>query len=153
MGHSLRAICRDAGMPPPSTVRWWVVDDRNGFAARYARARDVGLDDLAEEIIDISDDAGNDWMESNDPDNPGWRANHDHIQRSKLRVDARKWYVAKLAPKRYGDRLDVTSGGDKLAASADPTETASRVAALLERARARKDAPPDETPDDGSDLV
>lgn len=29
----------------------------------------------------------------------------------RVRVDARKWYLSKLAPKRYGDRLELA--GDK----------------------------------------
>jgi len=31
---------------------------------------------------------------------------HENIQRSRLRVDARKWAAARLAPKKYGDRLE-----------------------------------------------
>lgn len=31
----------------------------------------------------------------------------DSVERSKLRVDTRKWYLSKLAPKRYGDRIQI----------------------------------------------
>lgn len=103
-GQTLRSICRMEGMPPESTVREWVVDDRNGFAAQYARARDIGLDAMADELMDVADDARNDWMLREDPDNPGFNFNGEHVQRSRLRVDTRKWYLSKLAPKRYGDR-------------------------------------------------
>lgn len=41
-GRSLRAVCRDEGMPPHGTVLQWVRDDREGFAARYRRAREYG---------------------------------------------------------------------------------------------------------------
>lgn len=109
-GESLRAICRDEDMPPESTVRLWVVDDREGFAAQYARARDVGLDAMADEILEVSDDGSNDWMERQDSDGKGvgWQLNGEHVQRSRLRVDTRKWLLSKMAPKRYGDKLQHT---------------------------------------------
>ena len=42
------------------------------------------------------------------------RINHDVIQRDRLRVDARKWMLGKMQPKKYGDKLDVTSDGEKI---------------------------------------
>lgn len=91
-------------MPHESTVRSWAVSDYNGFYTQYARARDIGLDAMADEILDIADDGSNDWMAKNDPDNPGYSLNGEHSSRSRLRVDTRKWYLSKLAPKRYGDK-------------------------------------------------
>jgi hypothetical protein len=38
-GEGLKQICRDAHMPPARTVRRWAIEDREGFAARYARAK------------------------------------------------------------------------------------------------------------------
>lgn len=138
-GETLRSICRDKGMPPASTVRQWFVDDREGFAAHYARARDAGLDAMADELLDIADDGANDWMEKNDPDNPGYQFNGEHQQRSRLRVDTRKWYLSKLAPKRYGDRssLELT-GANGGPVSINDTERASRLAGLLALANQRK---------------
>ena len=120
-GESLRGICRSEGMPPPSTVRWWVVDDVNGFAAQYARARDVGLDVMAEEILDISD---------NRTDGP------EDVSHRRLQVDSRKWFLSKLAPKRYGDRTaaDVNvTGGD---AQIGDTERLAKIAAVVVAAQA-----------------
>lgn len=107
-GESLRSICRGEDMPPESTVRLWVVDDREGFAAQYARARDVALDCMADEVLEISDDGTNDWMARN---GEGYQLNGEHVQRSRLRVDSRKWYLSKLAPKRYGDKMALEHGG------------------------------------------
>lgn len=90
-GETLRAICRDMEIPI-STVLGWVRDDRDGFAEQYARARDIGYEVMADELIDIADGGSDDW------------------QRDRLRVDARKWLLAKALPKRYGDR--VTLSGD-----------------------------------------
>jgi hypothetical protein len=104
-------------------VREWVVDDRDGFAERYARARDAGLDEIADQVLDIADDGQNDWMESNDPDNPGYRFNGEAAQRSRIRFDARRWYLSKLAPKRYGDKTAVEHSGN-VSINATPTDEA-----------------------------
>jgi len=106
-GESLRAICSEDGKPSASVFRGWVVDDLDGLAERYARARDIGVDAMADDMLEIADDGTNDWMERNDPDNPGYIINWEHVQRSRLRVESRKWYLAKLAPKKYGDKLEV----------------------------------------------
>lgn len=91
-GESLRSICRDEGMPAESTVRFWAIEDKDGFAAQYARAREAQMEALAEDIVEIADD------KTGDP------------QRDRLRVDSRKWIMSKIAPKRYGDRI--THAGD-----------------------------------------
>lgn len=102
-GETLRAICRDEHLPARSTVHLWVVYDIQGFADQYARAREIGCDEIADETIEIADDGSNDWMEDNDPDNPGYRQNGEHIQRSRVRIDTRKWYLGKMS-KRYRDK-------------------------------------------------
>lgn len=128
-GESLREISRSEGMPPESTVRRWFVSDVNGFAAQYARARDAQAEFWADQLLDVADDGSNDWMERNDPDNPGWQANGEAILRSRLRVDTRKWLLSKVLPKKYGDKLEVTGTlqiGNYL--SALDAATAARVA-------------------------
>lgn len=128
-------------MPADSTVRLWVADDVEGFSAQYARARDTGLDTMADSMLDIADDGSNDWVESNDPDNPGYRLNGENVQRSKLRVDARKWYLSKLAPKKYGDKTSMElTGADGGPLQITDTERAARLAAILALARQRAQA-------------
>jgi len=105
-GESLRSICRDDGMPHISTVYRWLFAHEI-FREQYARAKEDQADTLADEIIEISDDARNDWMERHGDDDAGWVANGDHIQRSKLRVDARKWIASKLKPKKYGESTNL----------------------------------------------
>lgn len=105
-GESLRAICRDAGMPPESTVRTWVLDDVDGFAAHYARARDMGLDAMADELMEIADTT--ELGEKTVTKASGIeRTEGDMIEHRRLKVEARKWYLSKLAPKRYGDKLEL----------------------------------------------
>lgn len=138
-GESLRKICSDAHMPARTTVLRWVENDHEGFASRYSTARDTGLDTMADSLMEISDDGSNDWMETNDPGNPGYRINGEHIQRSKLRVDARKWYLSKLAPKRYGDKTSMElTGADGGPVLLSDTERAARIAAIIAVAQARK---------------
>lgn len=109
-GDSLRQICRDLGIGVPTVFRWLEASEE--FRNQYARARDVQADVFADEISRIADDGSNDWMERNAKDNPGWVANGEHLQRSRLRVDTRKWIASKLKPKRYGERLEL-AGDDK----------------------------------------
>ncbi len=73
-------------MPGESTVRGWVVDDREGFSAKYTRSRDIGLDMRADRIeAKIMGEAD--------------------TQRARLLFDHDRWYLSKLAPKRYGDKV------------------------------------------------
>ena len=109
-GRSLRAICETEGFPDPSTVYRWLAA-HEAFREQYARAREDQADALFDDILEISDNATNDWMEQNDPDNPGWRLNGEHVQRSRLRVDSRKWMAARLKPKKYGDSTNLHTDG------------------------------------------
>lgn len=61
---------------------------------------------MADELLEVADDARNDWMERQD-DNGGnsWQVNGEHIQRSRLRVDTRKWMLSKALPKVFGDKV------------------------------------------------
>ena len=111
-GESLIAICRDASMPGQSTVFAWLAQ-RPEFQEKYARAREAQADAIFDEILDIADDARNDWMErqGEDGQGAGWQLNGDHVQRSRLRIDARKWMAGKLRPKVYGDKIQQEISG------------------------------------------
>jgi len=85
-GDSLRKVCRDTGMPE-ATVRQWVRDDREGFAAQYQQARAMQVEAWADEIVETA------CRDDLDPAD------------KRVRCDAYKWIVSKLAPKKYGDRL------------------------------------------------
>lgn len=104
----LNTICRETeNLPAPSTVYKWL-SEQPDFSEKYARAREIQADLLADEIIEIADDTSNDTLVSD----TGEYANKEWINRSRLRVDARKWKASKLAPKKYGDKVDVTSNGE-----------------------------------------
>ena len=104
-GMSLRRLCEEDGMPHRDTVREWLRKDRD-FAAQYARAREEQADYYAEEIIEIADDGSHDYKTIIGKDGKEVEVvDHEHIQRSKLRVDARKWVASKLKARVYGNTV------------------------------------------------
>ena len=111
-GESLRSICETEEMPDRSNVFRWLGSIPE-FRDQYAHAKEESANAMAEEILEIADDGTNDWMEkiSSEGEVIGWQLNGEHIQRSKLRVDTRKWLMAKLQPKKYGEKLELA--GDK----------------------------------------
>lgn len=101
-GERLEDICREVHLPPASTVRSWAYErepSKDGaltFADRYARARALGLERLADEVIAISDApcAGSNG-----------EADNALVQKQRLQVDSRKWLLSRLLPKQYGDKV------------------------------------------------
>jgi hypothetical protein len=84
---------------------------------QYARAKEAQADAFAEEMLDIADDGTNDWMTKRFGETEVEMPNPEVLQRSKLRVDTRKWLMSKLQPKKYGEKLAVEhSTDDNLAA-------------------------------------
>ena len=115
-GESLRGICRDEGMPSEGAVRWWAIVDHDGFAARYAHAREIGAAKLAEDLLEIADDGRNDTYITEDGEE---RTNHEVVMRSKLRLDTRKWLLSKFLPKTFGDRVEI-NGEVRAVVSSEP---------------------------------
>lgn len=110
-GDSLREICRTEGMPDKATVMRWL-NAHPEFRDQYARAKETGIEAVAEDILDIADDGRNDWMKrSGSDEEPGWVFNGEAARRSQIRIDARKWLLSKLAPKKYGDKVDLNHSG------------------------------------------
>jgi hypothetical protein len=131
-GRSVRAICReDEGMPERTFVNRALLDsertegdNENGFARRYARANVAREEVLFDDLFAIADDDTED------------------VQRSKLRVDTRKWALSKLNPKRYGDKLQYGGAEDLPPVKVDmtPTEAARQIAFALRNGLENKDA-------------
>lgn len=119
IGKSLRSVISDNDDVVPSmpTIFKWLRDYPD-FLKQYACAKQESADAMAEEILDIADDGQNDWMEKEVGEGGDTIrvVDHEHIQRSKLRVDTRKWLMSKHKPKKYADKLDLTSGGERLPA-------------------------------------
>lgn len=104
----------DDDMPTASTVYLWVLDDKEGFSDKYARAREMQAEVMFDEILEIADDGSNDLMTITKGDKTYELENKEVTNRSRLRVDSRKWYLSKVLPKKFGDKLDVTSDGKQL---------------------------------------
>jgi hypothetical protein len=108
-GESLRSIAVDEHMPARQTVYRWLFDDEHiEFSDHYKSARKMQAENLADELFDISDDGSNDWMErtGKDGESAGWQVNGEHVQRSRLRLDTRKWYLSKVLPK-FADKQQI----------------------------------------------
>jgi hypothetical protein len=101
-GQSIRKISKDPTMPDFDTIITWAHTAKHPFSYHYDRARENQAETLVDEILDISDDGSNDWMVNKFGETV---PNHEHIQRSRLRVDARKWIASKFKPKRFADRI------------------------------------------------
>lgn len=86
-GDSLRSICSEPGFPDMRTVRRWL-DQNETFRLQYARARERQADAYADRILDEAYSA-------------------EDASLGRLRMDALKWAASKLAPKRYGDAVQM----------------------------------------------
>ena len=101
-GMSLRAVCSQDSMPSAVTVCKWLSENEE-FSKQYARAREEQAVSFADEIISIAD--------SVEPDSAA-------VAKAKLQIDSRKWLAAKMAPKKYGDKVEQQITGS-LAIQAD----------------------------------
>jgi hypothetical protein len=106
-GEPLRTICRDERMPAESTVRAWAHDPNHPIAARYAQAREVGFFSLADEILQIADDSRNDFVDRITRSGEVERVlDEEAIARSRMRIAARQWLLAKALPHTFGDKVE-----------------------------------------------
>ena len=119
---------RQEGFPTDKTF-FKHLRDSDSFFRKYTRAREFQMEKEVEEIKAIADDGRNDWMEKHGQEDAGWHLNGEHVQRSRLRIDARKWRASKMAPKKYGDKLGL-GAADGL----DPVQTVSKELTDAERA-------------------
>ncbi len=92
-GESLRSVCRDDKMPDRATVHRWLLDkNKKEFYDQYENACNIRAENMFDALTEIADNS------------------EGEVQRDRLRVDTRKWYLSKIMPKKYGDKMDITSG-------------------------------------------
>lgn len=107
----MRSICRDPDMPALSSVFLWLTK-HPAFSEQYAKAREERAEAMFEEMFEIADDGTNDYVEKIRQDGSKDIAyDGEHVQRSRLRVDTRKWALSKMLPKKYGDKMEVEHSG------------------------------------------
>lgn len=112
-GKSVREILKEDDMPSRDTFYKWLIDDTE-LSDQYARACEIRAEGVFEEILDIADDGTNDYMTIKKGDMEYNVEDREVTSRSKLRVEARKWWLSKVSPKKYGERIDVTSKGEQI---------------------------------------
>lgn len=166
-GITLKELCRDLKIGY-TTVWGWMEDE--AFAARMARARAMGFDALVDEMIEIADDARNDWMDRKDAkaDTPPVR-NPENVARSRLRIETRMRVLARWYPLRFGGMAGRIGGMGGLAtigaaanagspsriqgagtAPMDATAIAARLSSILSTIAARD--PAGDGLEDGDDF-
>lgn len=141
-GVSLRKLCMQDDFPTASTVYVWL-DRFPEFAEKYARAREAATEDMLEDIIEIAD-------------NPKLEA-----QDKRVRIDARKWAMSKLKPKKYGDKVGVEhTGPGGGAVQVEHTANVSSIAQQMRELAAQRAAQgaadaskPAKAIDDGRDVL
>jgi hypothetical protein len=106
---SLRKVLREPGMPDGVTVRKWL-REREEFALAYARAKESGIDSLVEEALHIVDEPP--------PNTPSGSTDSGYVAWAKERAGFRRWMAERMAPKKYGLKQDITSGGEPMQAMA-----------------------------------
>jgi hypothetical protein len=107
-GESLRTILKDSDMPSTRTFYKWLESDEL-LVKQYARACELRAENLFDEIIDIADDSSGDIKYDKDG-NP--YLDNEFVQRSRVRIDARKWVLGKLNPKKFSDKVTLQGDAD-----------------------------------------
>lgn len=135
-GKSLLRISRMTGYPARSTMWKWREQDVDGFAARYARAREEGLDVMAEEIVEISDDSSGDEKTT---ESGGTVLDGEFVARSKVRISTRQWILERQRRAIYGNHVtvDASISGKAVADMTDDEINAKLAAGLAAGAAAQ----------------
>lgn len=119
-GETLRKICLDADLPCRATVHNWLLAS-DSFHDLYTKAREIQAHHLFDECLEIADSGSGDTM------------------RDRLRVDTRKFYIAKVLPKLYGEKvaheLSGADGGPILTAQVTDAERARALAVFMARTK------------------
>lgn len=148
-GESLRSICRDEAMPSRPTIVRWLFDQAE-FRSQYAQAKATGIDEIAEQAIEIADTPRTGVIETDKQNRLGEDVTEvqrrDMTEHRRLQVDTRKWYVGKVAPKIYGERVaHEHSGPDGGPIEIDDRTRAAKIEAIFAAAARLRDS--------GADLV
>lgn len=111
-GRSLRAICAAEDMPSTAAVCRWLATFP-AFREQYARAREAQADTIFDEILHIADTPQpGERVKLDENGKPVEVTREDMIAHRRLQIDARKWMAGKLAPKKYGERIELEHSGE-----------------------------------------
>jgi hypothetical protein len=105
-GENMNQICRDPDMPYAPDLHYWKRAHPEEFGKPLEEAQDALYEFWAHETMDISDDGSNDWIDREVSQGRIERSlDHEHIARSKLRIDTRKWLLGCLKRDKYGSHV------------------------------------------------
>jgi hypothetical protein len=150
-GKTLRDYCRKKGKPSRREVDYWRAED-SAFASRFAKARELGFDVIAEECMAIADTpvVGTETEVTSDGKKVKMA---DMLGHRKLQIETRLKLLAKWDPRRYGEKIAI--GGD---ADAPPINISDRdrqieLQSLMALAASRRDPAikREDEPDDTED--
>ena len=88
-GDSLRKVCERQGMPNKATIFRWLAQ-HDEFRDQYAKATETRADAIFEGMFDIADNVNEEAAA---------------VAKARLRIDTRKWALARMNPKKYGDKV------------------------------------------------
>lgn len=129
IGRSLRSVCEDVDMPSRESVRRWLRDHEE-FRTQYADAHQERADAMFEDMLAIADDATLD---------PADR---------KVRIGMRQWAMARVAPKKYGQKVELTGNPDAPLVPTDTVAVARRLAFMFSQGAAEQDRRPKQARED-----
>jgi len=144
LGNSLRKSCN--GLCSPSTILEWTAENAE-FGEHYTRVRARAYEMLADELVEIADDSTNDTIVDEDGN---VRTNQEVVARSRLRLDTRKWMLAKMLPKVYGEKLELAG---VLNVKASPADLSDEQLAAIALGRKQNSLPPKVSENTGSDPL
>jgi len=121
-GNSMRQSCIKAGIGAATWIDWVNADP--ALAERYARAREGLLDAMVDQILTLADSPVPTL--DNGATDPGM------VRQRQLQIDARRWVLSKLAPNKYGDRLDVSVTDTRISISGALAAAQSRLADVVD---------------------
>lgn len=106
-GKSIRTVCEIDGMPAISTFFKWLREHEE-FSKQYASAKQEAADAMAEDLLYIADtpQVGEEVTTKANGDVETKRS--DMLGHRRLQVDTRKWLMAKMKPKKYGEKLELS---------------------------------------------
>jgi len=123
-GRALRKILKeDENMPSTQTFYKWI-DEDNEKSKQYARATELRAEVKFESIE-------SDYLEEPQRDAETGRIDSAWVQLQRLKIDAKKWELSKLNPKKYGDKIqqehsgEITTNVISLGSGIKPNETTS----------------------------
>lgn len=102
-GEAVRNILKEKDMPDFTTWLNWMKDE--GKSKQYARAMELRAEIMFEEILRIAD-TPQEGITIKETDRGTEITKGDMIQHRRLQIDARKFMLAKMMPKKYGDKLE-----------------------------------------------